>query len=131
MNALKKRHLLAQREAAKLLAQCRQQIAHLKGDMAASAQKTPQERKAAPQTAAVAAFGLHADDMPVVREWWATDDFADTVQYVSNPHCFVDTVMESDFPARGHGFADTVVEDARAQPALLSRMKPSTMAHYA
>ena len=111
--ALKKRHALAQQEAAELLSQCRRQIAQLKGDLDASAQKARQVRETALKVLANRP-SRQDDELPAVRGWPGSDGFAATVQHEDgfSRHGFARTTMLEDMPpGYGRGFAETTVED--------------------
>jgi hypothetical protein len=111
--ALRKRHALAQQEAAELLGHCRQQIARLKSELAASAEKTKQVREAALKVLANRST-QEADESPGRRGWQDTGGFAATQQHedLFPRHGFArTTVMEDIHPAHGRGFAETTVEE--------------------
>lgn len=133
--ALKKRHTLAQQEAAELLSQCRRQITQLKGELDASAQKARQVRETALKVLSNRPAAQQRDELPqATRDWRDTDGFAITQQQAPSllsRHGFAPTsVMEHNHPVYGRGFAETVAEELPSLPLGRSRVKPGAMAHY-
>lgn len=116
--ALRNRHTLAQQEAAELLSQCRRQIAQLKGELDASAQKAIQVREAALKVLANRP-SRQEDELAAARAGTDSDGFADTVQLDDGfgRHGFARTTMMEDMrPGYGRAFAETTVEDMLRLP---------------